>query len=88
MVGFAPTDGRAAAEAREGFAEFAKNEEILALRWEELLREHLHEWVAVFSDGQLATGTTMRDIIGQVPLEARDSAVIRFVEQDERALLL
>lgn len=78
--------GPEAEQTRELLRLFRENLEVLDREWPMLVRDHLHEWVAVYGGGTLVVKATSEDIDAAVPPAERGTAVIRYIINDELAL--
>jgi hypothetical protein len=72
---------------RQAFVRLRANRAVLEEAWPRLLREHLHEWVAVFGEGTLVTAN-MENIRAMIPDEAIAGAIVRYVEKSDMPLIL
>jgi len=88
MPRFTVVNGQITDETNDEMERFRKNELVLEREWPVLLRDHLGEWAAVFSNGYIATGPSMEEILKVIPEKQRDTAVIRFIEDGDRVFIL
>lgn len=77
-----------ATRAREGFKQFRRNEEVLLREWPRLLAQHKNEWAAVYDDGKLIVKPNLETMSEALPRKELDTAIVRFIDESDDALIL
>jgi len=72
----------------ETLRRFRQNRAVLDREWSKLLLEHRHEWAAVYADGTVVVRPSLEGIRDAVPEGERDAAIVRYIEENDRTLIL
>ena len=68
--------------------QFERNSKFAEDHWQEFIDEHEGHWVIVFDEQQKLFGHDVQELVGRIPPETRDTAVLLFLEEAPAALFL
>lgn len=82
--------GGSAREIAEDLSGFAQSENVLSARREEFVAKYLKRWVGVYEGAVAASAETLDELLAELDRTGvpRRHTAVRFIDNDERALIL